>query len=59
MFESVAKTNTTHTESAIHVWEYTFESVAKTNTTHTWHLVGYGGVCLRVLLKQILPTPTN
>ena len=35
MFESIAKTNTTHTFIGIEVIWMTFESIAKTNTTHT------------------------
>ena len=34
-FESIAKTNTTHTEYRQINNEVQFESIAKTNTTHT------------------------
>ena len=35
MFESIAKTNTTHTRLQQLALGYVFESIAKTNTTHT------------------------
>ena len=59
VFESVAKTNTTHTERLGHGRIQLFESVAKTNTTHT--LTGYiiSLFSLRVLLKQIQPTQSR
>ena len=55
-FEGIAKTNTTHTKGhKIKLWEW-FEGIAKTNTTHTSPAIQSMKVCLRVLLKQILPT---
>ena len=56
MFESVAKTNTTHTKSIVYRNNVEFESVAKTNTTHTLLSVSKEDTSLRVLLKQIQPT---
>ena len=35
MFESIAKTNTTHTRKYFPDLKVLFESIAKTNTTHT------------------------
>ena len=35
LFESIAKTNTTHTEELLSTFDMEFESIAKTNTTHT------------------------
>ena len=57
LFESVAKTNTTHTDAEEAKSRCMFESVAKTNTTHTYLQLVLITLCLRVLLKQILPTP--
>ena len=59
LFESIAKTNTTHTSHDNRQPTTMFESIAKTNTTHTvigWIMHKYG---LRVLLKQIQHTPTD
>ena len=39
MFESIAKTNTTHTDTSDNASHLEFESIAKTNTTHTWNIV--------------------
>ena len=58
-FESIAKTNTTHTNVTRNICTRMFESIAKTNTTHTQR----GGYCLwislRVLLKQIQDTNSD
>ena len=35
LFESIAKTNTTHTTAIYDILYDAFESIAKTNTTHT------------------------
>ena len=55
-FEGIAKTNTTHTIENIDCMNCAFEGIAKTNTTHTGIFAADPRVCLRVLLKQILPT---
>ena len=56
-FESIAKTNTTHTRHYDVDDAFEFESIAKTNTTHTSTQYPNFAVCLRVLLKQIQHTP--
>ena len=56
MFESIAKTNTTHTISCKIGDIAVFESIAKTNTTHTDNGSFYDDSGLRVLLKQIQHT---
>ena len=57
MFEGIAKTNTTHTYSFSSSKQVQFEGIAKTNTTHTCAFADYADKSLRVLLKQIQPTP--
>ena len=56
LFESIAKTNTTHTAQMARAMAEEFESIAKTNTTHTLILLHRKELCLRVLLKQIQHT---
>ena len=56
MFESIAKTNTTHTFGRKLAQTVMFESIAKTNTTHTLLQIAYHSLRLRVLLKQIQHT---
>ena len=56
MFESIAKTNTTHTAIYPECATIWFESIAKTNTTHTHEGTVIRHMCLRVLLKQIQHT---
>ncbi len=57
MFEGIAKTNTTHTVNPNAMEIVGFEGIAKTNTTHTFTYGDKKQCGLRVLLKQILPTP--
>ena len=57
LFEGIAKTNTTHTKMTKEERRLVFEGIAKTNTTHTLKTKPSLDTCLRVLLKQILPTP--
>ena len=59
MFESIAKTNTTHTITLFFAKCLVFESIAKTNTTHTVPCVKDPEYGLRVLLKQIQHTPDD
>ena len=57
MFESIAKTNTTHTSGTCLGVPISFESIAKTNTTHTQLSRDFENCNgLRVLLKQIQHT---
>ncbi len=56
MFESIAKTNTTHTLHQGKMGLTEFESIAKTNTTHTRNPIAGLRDSLRVLLKQIQHT---
>ena len=56
LFESIAKTNTTHTPEIRIFLSKMFESIAKTNTTHTPILNIATYESLRVLLKQIQHT---
>ena len=56
LFESIAKTNTTHTMEEVKKIEVKFESIAKTNTTHTVFVFLEVYISLRVLLKQIQHT---
>ena len=58
-FEGIAKTNTTHTDTTDNALHLEFEGIAKTNTTHTDSKSFAKSVGLRVLLKQILPTPLD
>ena len=56
MFESIAKTNTTHAIDYYYPINCEFESIAKTNTTHAYLVHFLLSLRLRVLLKQIQHT---
>ena len=54
-FESIAKTNTTHTPLIIVLEGVSFESIAKTNTTHT----GLIAIVQSSLFESIAKTNTT